>query len=183
VPGVGCAGRTARTAVCLLAGSRGVQRSSCYKNKTIELNEAGPKKMKIFAFVFGVAFLAIGIAGFIPGLTPPHSHPDVTFEAGLGLVFGLFAVNVLHNLFHIVFGIWGLAAARTVLAARTYARAVAVIYTILAVMGLISIGRIYTTFGLIPLYGHVIWLHALLALVAAYFGFMHRQPKYRHAVT
>ena len=36
-------------------------------------------------------------------------------------------------------------------------------------MGLIQV--LSTTFGLIPLYGHDVWLHALLAIVAAYFGF------------
>jgi len=31
-----------------------------------------------------------------------------------------------------------------------------------------------TTFGLVPLYGHDVWLHAVLAAVAAYFGFVAR---------
>ena len=48
-------------------------------------------------------------------------------------------------------------------------RAVAVIYALLAVMGLIP--GLNTTFGLVPIYGHDVWLHALLAIVAAYFGF------------
>jgi hypothetical protein len=29
-------------------------------------------------------------------------------------------------------------------------------------------------FGLVPLFGNDIWLHALLAIIAAYFGWMHR---------
>jgi hypothetical protein len=34
-----------------------------------------------------------------------------------------------------------------------------------------------TTFGLVPLYGHDLWLHAALAIVAAYFGFRsEREP-------
>jgi hypothetical protein len=45
---------------------------------------------------------------------------------------------------------------------------VAVIYGILTVMRLIPV--LDTTFGLIPLYGHDVWLHALLAIVAAHFG-------------
>lgn len=28
-----------------------------------------------------------------------------------------------------------------------------------------------TVFGLIPIFGHDVWLHALTALIAAYFGF------------
>ena len=70
---------------------------------------------------------------------------------------------------HLVFGIWGIVAYRSFGAARLYARSVAVIYAVLVVMGLIPV--LNTTFGLIPIYGHDVWLHALLALVAAYFGF------------
>jgi hypothetical protein len=31
-----------------------------------------------------------------------------------------------------------------------------------------------TMFGLVPLFGNDIWLHAVLAGVAAYFGWVHR---------
>ena len=54
--------------------------------------------------------------------------------------------------------------------ARNYARGLAIFYGLLAIMGLIP--GLNTTFGLIPIFGHDIWLHALSALVAAYFGFM-----------
>jgi hypothetical protein len=74
-------------------------------------------------------------------------------------------VNVLHNLVHLGFGLWGLAAWRRIKSAVTYAQSVAVIYAILTVMRLIP--GLDTVFGLIPLHGHAIWLHALLAAVAA----------------
>jgi len=123
-----------------------------------------------FALIYGIVFLVVGVAGFIPGITTPHTHPEVTAQSGLGLLFGLFPVNLLHNIVHVLFGIWGIAAARSLGGARTYFRAVAVIYAILGVMGLIPALR--STFGLIPLYGNDIWLHFLLAAVAAYFGFV-----------
>jgi hypothetical protein len=127
------------------------------------------RNVRYFALVYGIAFLLVGIAGFVPGLTtPPEAGADVAVATEFGRLFGLFPVNVLHNLVHIAFGIWGLAAYRTVAAARIYARSVAVIYAVLAVMGLIP--TLNTMFGLVPLYGHDIWLHAMLALVAAYFG-------------
>jgi hypothetical protein len=126
--------------------------------------------VRYFALIYGILFLVIGIAGFVPGLvTMADPAADVAVDAGFGRLFGLFPVNWLHNLVHIAFGIWGLAAYRTFSAARLYARAVAVIYGILTVMGLIPV--LNTTFGLIPLYGHNVWLHALLAIIAAYFGF------------
>ena len=46
----------------------------------------------------------------------------------------------------------------------------AVFYGILAVMGLIP--QLGTTFGMIPVSGHDVWLHALTAIAAAYFGWM-----------
>jgi Domain of unknown function (DUF4383) len=125
--------------------------------------------VRYFALVYGIVFLLVGIAGFIPGLTtPPEAGADVAVATAFGRLFDLFPVNVLHNLVHIAFGVWGLAAYRTLSAARIYARSVAVIYAVLTVMGLIPV--LNTTFGLIPLYGHDVWLHALLAIVAAYFG-------------
>jgi hypothetical protein len=127
-----------------------------------------------FATVFGIVFLIVGIAGFVPGLVGAvHAgHPPLAVEAGYGLLLGLFPVNVLHNLVHIAFGIWGLAAARSLGAAKVYARGVAIIYLILAVAGLVP--GLNTMFGLTPLFGNDVWLHALLAIVAAYFGWVHR---------
>lgn len=128
---------------------------------------------RTFALLFGIVFLAVGILGFVPAaVQPPETGVDLAFEHGHGRLLGLFPVNTLHNIVHIIFGIWGLAASRSLGGARGYAKAVAIIYAVLTVMGFIP--ALNTTFGLIPLYGNDIWLHAVLALVAAYFGFMHR---------
>lgn len=81
-------------------------------------------------------------------------------------------MNVLYNLIYIAFGIWGVLASRGPRAARGYGRSVAVIYGLLTIMGLVPLTS--TTFGLVPIYGNDIWLHAVLALVATYFGFVHR---------
>ena len=127
-----------------------------------------------FALIYGIVFLVVGIAGFIPGLVTPFGmqHPDLAIETGAGRLFGLFPVNVLHNLVHVAFGIWGLAVWRSVPRSLGYARAVAVIYGIFVIMGLIPV--LNSTFGLVPLWGHDVWLHLLLAAVAAYFGFVAR---------
>ena len=52
-----------------------------------------------------------------------------------------------------------------------FARGLTVVYGVLAVMGLIPV--LNTTFGLIPIFGHDVWLHAGTAILAAYFGWMH----------
>jgi len=134
--------------------------------------------IRIFAKLFGVTFLLIGILGFIPGVTTPHVHPgmdDVVVKQGLGALMGLFPVNVLHNLFHGAFGIWGLAASRSSGASSIYAKGVALIYAALSIFGLIPAAKLWTTFGLIPLYGNDVWLHIVLAAIAAYFGFARRR--------
>lgn len=137
--------------------------------------------IKGFAIVFGVVFLLAGIAGFIPGLSPAHEHPGLTVQAMSRLALGLFPVNLLHNLIHLAFGFWGLAAARSFTASRLYARVVAIAYGLLTVMGLIPV--LNTVFGLVPIYGNDVWLHALLAIVAAYFGFVYREAEPSRART
>ncbi|HEY0013654.1 MAG TPA: DUF4383 domain-containing protein [Allosphingosinicella sp.] len=125
-----------------------------------------------FALIFGIVFLIVGIGGFILVDRNAVPDPDLTMRHGFGHELGLFPINTVHNIIHIVFGLWGLAASRSLGQAVTYARAVAIIYALLTVMGLID--GTNTTFGFVPIYGNDVWLHALLALVAAYFGWMHR---------
>lgn len=137
--------------------------------------------LRRFALIYGIVFLIAGAGGFIPGLTQPHQHPDVMVTAGLGLLLGLFPVNLLHNAAHLLFGVWGLLASRTDGASRTYGRVVFIAYAVLAVMGFVTTMNLHTAFGFVPLYGHDIWLHVLLAAGGLYFGFLHRveQPRVR----
>ena len=121
------------------------------------------------AMVFGVVFLLAGIAGFFAAPPPPDA-PPLQIEHGHGLALGLFPVNTLHNLVHILFGVLGIAASRgAMMAARQYFQVVAVSYALLVLLGLIPATQ--TLFGLTPLWGNDVWLHALLAVAAAYFGF------------
>ena len=125
-----------------------------------------------FALVFGIIYLAAGVLGFVPGILwpAPSDAPPVSITAFHGYILGLFAVNVLHNLVHVAIGAWGLAASRAAWHARVYARTLAVVYGVLAVMGLFA--PLNTVFGLIPIHGHDVWLHAATALVAAWFGWV-----------
>jgi hypothetical protein len=121
------------------------------------------------ALLFGVVFLLAGISGFFPSPVPPDA-PPLTVEHGHGLALGLFPINTLHNIVHLLFGALGIAAARgAIMSARGYFQLVAALYALLVVLGLIPATQ--TTFGLIPIWGNDIWLHALIAAGAAYFGF------------
>lgn len=127
---------------------------------------------RTFALVFGVAFLLIGLSGFVL-LEPPHpEHPEIALDYFYGQALGLFPVNILHNIVHILFGIWGLLAYKSLSASKTYAKGVAILYAVLTVAGLIPGPD--TMFGLAPLFGNDIWLHAVLAAVGAYFAWIHR---------
>lgn len=127
---------------------------------------------RVFALIAGVVYTIVGVMGLLGiGVTPMVHDPALAVEAQHGMLLGLFPVNLLHNIVHLGIGIWGIAAYYQTAGARTYAKGIAIIYGALAIMGLFPV--LNTTFGLVPLYGHNIWLHAVTAGVAAYFGWAH----------
>lgn len=94
-------------------------------------------------------------------------------KSGYGYLLGLFPINVLHNVVHLLIGGWGILVFRQEWGARRFAQSLTAIYGVLAVMGLIPV--LNTTFGFIPLFGYDVWLHALTAAIAAYFGFSQKR--------
>lgn len=114
------------------------------------------------AQIFGAIYLLVGILGFIPALS------FGTDAMGMPLLLGLFPINALHNIVHIAIGLLGFAMAGSLGNARTYFRALAVVYGLLAVLGLIPATN--TVFGLVPIGGLDVALHALTAVIAAYLG-------------
>jgi len=129
---------------------------------------------RTFALVLGVVLLLSGVAGFIPGLVTYGAHQAgaaaPAADASYGYLLGLFPTNALHNLFHLAWGLYGVLAYRSGLrVARGFAKASAVVYAVLVVLGLVP--GLNTMFGVLPLFGHDVWLHALIVIAAAYFGF------------
>ena len=114
------------------------------------------------ALIFGLGFLIAAIAGFVASGGNMDSNTATAPRA-----LGLFPVNLIHNLAHLAFGIWGLAASRDPGAARTYCQVGGVTYILLVVLAFVA----PNTFGLMPIGGNDIWLHALLGFPLAYFGF------------
>ena len=123
-----------------------------------------------FALFLGIIYLSVGLLGLIPeALTPPPADaPPTQVRMLYGYLFGLFPVNVLHSAAHLVIGAWGIVAWRLHTGARAYARAVAILYGALAVIGVIPGWE--TLFGLAPIHGPDVWLHAGTGAIAAYFG-------------
>ena len=116
-----------------------------------------------YARIFGAIFVAVGLLGFVPPLVPN------------GNLLGLFPVNAMHNLVHVGLGVWGLIAGASLAAAVIYFRGIAIIYGVLAVLGLIPVTN--TLFGLAPIHGADVLLHAVLAVIAAYLGFFWSSSK------
>ncbi len=108
------------------------------------------------AQIFGWIFVVIAIWGFVVSGGSMEADPAMAPK-----VMGLFAVNLLHNIVHLLFGVWGIMAARAPASARTYAIVAGSIYLALTILGFLT----PTTFGLIPIGGNDIWLHALIAVV------------------
>ncbi len=127
--------------------------------------------IRYFAIAAGVVYALVGLMGFVPGINVdgPPDAPPLAVNTSYGYLLGLFPVNVLHNLVHLAIGAWGIYGySRGIPGSRAFARGLTVVYALFAVMGLIP--GLNTTFGLVPIYGHDVWLHALLAIVAAYIG-------------
>lgn len=128
-------------------------------------------KTRYFALLMGLAFLVAGLLGFVPALrTVEADMPPLMVESHYGMLLGLFPVNLLHNLVHVLFGIWGVLAYRGFGAARLYAAVVAIGYGLLTVMGFFPV--LNTVWGIVPIYGNDVWLHAAIAIVAAIFASM-----------
>ena len=119
------------------------------------------------ALVFGAVFLLVALVGFItPGGMGMEADLDFAPRA-----LGLFPINLLHNGVHLAFGVWGIAASRSRSAARAYCMAGGAIYLVLTVLGFVA----PTTFGLIPIGGNDIWLHALLGVALTAVGVAARE--------
>jgi hypothetical protein len=133
-------------------------------------------KTATFALIFGIAYLVAGLLGLVPAALrpPPPDAPPTHFTMLYGYLLGVFPVNVLHSAVHLAIGAWGIAAWRGMSEPQVYARSIALFYGALAVMGLIP--GMATVFGMLPIHGHDVWLHAGSAAIAAYFGWRSTEP-------
>ncbi len=121
------------------------------------------------ALLFGVVFLIVGIAGFIPGLTMDMGSMSIAGHGSMALLLGLFQVSVLHNIVHLLFGIVGVAAARSAGGARLYLLVGGIIYAVLFIYGLFTASMTGAA-NFIPLNSADNVLHAFLAVAMIILG-------------
>jgi len=114
------------------------------------------------ALIVGVVFLLVGILGFIPGITT--NFDDITFashESNAELL-GIFQVNVLHNIVHLLFGIAGLALSRAHSTSVSYLIGGGIIYAVVWLYGLVI--DMDSNANFISLNDADNWLHLILAV-------------------
>jgi len=94
--------------------------------------------IQLAALLVGAVFLLVGILGFIPGITT--NYDDLKFaghDSGAQLL-GIFDTSILHNIVHLLFGVAGIALAKTAEGARTFLIGGGVIY-----LGLFLYGALF----------------------------------------
>ncbi len=82
-------------------------------------------------------FILIGVLGFIPGITTNLDQLEFAGHESGAELLGLFQVSVLHNIVHLLFGVVGLALARSVSGAVRFLIGGGVVYLVLWVYGLL----------------------------------------------
>ncbi len=109
------------------------------------------------AWVFGVVFLVVGVLGFVPAVTSD------------GLLLGLFMVDGLHNVIHLLSGLVAIGAAwGSGSYARLYFKVFGVVYGLVAVIGFFQGDTVLGLF-MVNMADNV--LHLVIAAAALWIGF------------
>jgi len=98
------------------------------------MNERSP--VQSLTLIFGIVFLAVGILGFIPGLTTHYGDMSFAGDDSASELLGVFQVSILHNIVHLLFGVAGLSLAKTWEGSRNFLIGGGVIYLLLWLLGL-----------------------------------------------
>ena len=118
--------------------------------------------LKKAARFVGIAFLLVGIAGFIPGITIELDQIKFWGQESDAELLGLFQVSVLHNIVHLAFGVAGLVMSRTRDGARTFLIGGGVIYLVLGIYD--ALVKQETSLNFLPTNNGDAWLHLGLGL-------------------
>jgi hypothetical protein len=132
------------------------------------------------ARLVGIVFLAVGILGFIPGITTNYGSMMFAGHESEAKLLGLFQVSILHNIVHLLFGVAGLALARTIRGAKNYLIVGGIIYLVLFIYGIATGNGSDANF--VPVNAADDVLHLLLGIgMLALGALLTRRPDVDHA--
>lgn len=112
------------------------------------------------ATLSGALFILLGVLAFTPA-----GMPFMQMGGGTPMLLGLFPVNALHNVVHMLFGVWGIIAGRTASRATVYALGSGAAYLLLGVLGMFTDDVLGIVIG-----GYDVVLHLVLAVGLASLG-------------
>jgi hypothetical protein len=118
--------------------------------------------VQLVAMIVSAVFLLVGVLGFIPGITTDYDTMQFAGHESSAMLLGIFQVSILHNIVHLLFGVVGLAMARSAAGARAYLIGGGLIYLVLWIYGLIVDHGSDANF--VPLNDADNWLHLGLAI-------------------
>jgi Domain of unknown function (DUF4383) len=125
-------------------------------------NMVGTHPVRLAALVVAVVFLLVGILGFIPGATTDYDGMTFAGHESTAMLLGVFHVSILHNIVHLLFGVVGLAMARSVPGATSFLIGGGAVYLVLWVYGLVIDQDSAANF--VPVNGADNWLHLILGI-------------------
>src|SRR5688572_11985272 len=114
------------------------------------------------AVLVGAVFLLVGVLGFIPGITTGYDSLEAAGHESHAKLLGIFQVSVLHNIVHLLFGVAGIALARTAASARTFLVGGGAVYLVLWLYGLVVDQTSQANF--VPVNTADDWLHFVLGV-------------------
>ncbi|MGO4492494.1 DUF4383 domain-containing protein [Arthrobacter sp. 2YAF22_2] len=85
----------------------------------------------------GIVLAAVGVLGFIPGITSQYSELRFIGPDSRAMFLGLFQVSMLLNIVQLVIGATGLSMSRNDMGARNFLMGFGLLYIIFSVYGLI----------------------------------------------
>lgn len=133
---------------------------------------SGRSLIQIIALIYGIVFLLVGIAGFIPGLTQNLGDLQFAGHEGHAMLLGIFHVSILHNIVHLLFGVAGVLLARTPGSARHFLLWGGILYLGLFLYGLFIDYDSAANF--VPLSDANNWLHLGLGVTMVGLSFLPR---------
>jgi hypothetical protein len=89
------------------------------------------------ALLVGAVFVLVGLLGFVPGITTSFDELSFASNDSGAELLGIFQVSVLHNIVHLLFGVVGIAMAKSVAGAKTFLVGGGAIYVVLFLYGMV----------------------------------------------